>query len=302
MRSYGGSLFVLSALLVLSAAAPAQQKAEARLQAVLRISGKVLPDGAGFEITALDANGPAANLTPTNGTAVRGILEKGDVIVSVDGKKFSSLHEMMDLLNAGHTANRGKVTIGVRDTQTGRVVLWVARPELVRTEVPAGPALATSNMPLRPRPGVVTRIQAMLLTNGKYLPNGKGYLVTAVAADGPVANLVPADGKAVRGILEKGDVITAIDGKGFRDRREFRERMNEAYSRGEGKVSLTVVDATTKQVKVWIARPVLRTVAASPAGESRQAGAPPRPVDPLDAVLGKPARAASDVPPVPTLP
>jgi S1-C subfamily serine protease len=288
-------LVLVAFCLLLARSAAEEKKSEARQQALLKVKGTLLSDG-GLEISEIDPDGPAANLRWADGTAGRVILEKGDVIIAVEGKKFRSMREMLDLLNAGYAANKGRVYLRIRNAKNPREFgTFVARPVLERREVPAGPADSSEKPRLPGAREAVRRLQAMLRTRGEYLPDGKGYRITYVASDGPAANLAPDDGESVRGVLDVGDVILAIDGKPFHDRREFLDLMNEAFERKGGKVPLRVQDVNTGKIKVWIARPIRETIDV-PAGSGSRPAA--KPVDPIEELLGKPARSASEVPAV----
>src|SRR4051794_21609510 len=118
MRRLPCPTLALVVLSLLPAPTPAEEKSEVRDQATLKIKGNQLPDGGGFEITEVDADGPAANMKWANGKEGRVILEKGDVIVQIEGKRFRSTREMLDLLNDGYAANNGQVRLRVLDATT----------------------------------------------------------------------------------------------------------------------------------------------------------------------------------------
>lgn len=119
-------------------AGPADEpKTESRRQAVLRLSGRMLPNRGGYEVVDVDPNGPAANLRLTDNRPVRGTLEKGDVITEIDGKPFADLREYFDLLNDRVRANGGTVRLTVKDAHTGKAVVWVATPLHATMNVPA---------------------------------------------------------------------------------------------------------------------------------------------------------------------
>jgi hypothetical protein len=120
-----------------SSASAQEEKTESRLQAVLKVTGTFLPDTGGLKITEAPTSGPGANLIlPDAVNPTRGILEIGDVVSEVEGKKFKDRREFLDLMNAAHAKNKGEVRITVKDANTGRVVVWISRPDVVRMDVP----------------------------------------------------------------------------------------------------------------------------------------------------------------------
>lgn len=132
----------VAALLLLTASVGSQQpakeeKGELRKQAVLRVVGDVPAGGSGFVVEEVTPGGPAAKLELVGGAGPKtGSLAKGDVITEVEGKKFYSRRELLDLLNEAHRMNNGTVKITVKGAKTGQSVVWVARPVEVELEVP----------------------------------------------------------------------------------------------------------------------------------------------------------------------
>jgi hypothetical protein len=128
--------FALAATIV--ALTPAADPAvPTRIQAMLRISGEFLPDQAGMKLTAVDESGPCGRLDRADAPGkYRGILEKGDIIRTVDGKRFATLADFQKLLNDGHAA-RGTVTLKVKDANSDEVMVWIARPVLAQLPDPA---------------------------------------------------------------------------------------------------------------------------------------------------------------------
>jgi hypothetical protein len=142
-------------------AAPAEEKTESRLQAVLQVYGTHLPDG-GLQITETPAEGPGANLeSPKAAPRTRGALEKGDVITTVEGQGFRDRRALLDLLNAAYRNRDGKVRITVKHARTNRFAVWVVRPVVVRLDVPASdrppdfPAELGKPVPKAPPPPAV---------------------------------------------------------------------------------------------------------------------------------------------------
>jgi len=136
-RFTSGTLAVLFlAILYNIPHAPAQEeKTESRMQAVLHLDGMFLPDSGGLKITDAPTEGPGANLKQAN-NPTRLILERGDIITEIEGKKFRDRREFCDLMNEAHRKNEGKVRITVKDVSTSRSVVMVARPVVIRMDVP----------------------------------------------------------------------------------------------------------------------------------------------------------------------
>jgi hypothetical protein len=140
-----------------SCASAQEEKTESRLQAVLNVKGTFLPDMGGFKITEAPTSGPGANLMLPNAVnPTRGILQIGDVITEVDGKKFRDRREYLDLMNAAYAKNKSQVSITVKDAKTGRAVVWVSRPDAVRMDVPVAKLdfLAELGQPVPAAPAV----------------------------------------------------------------------------------------------------------------------------------------------------
>lgn len=85
--------------------AAAQEKTETRRQAVLRTSGEFLPNGAGYKVTAVDPDGPCAQMGHATDPTVRGIMDVGDIVVKVDGRAVRDRRGLFDLLNDGQRKN-----------------------------------------------------------------------------------------------------------------------------------------------------------------------------------------------------
>jgi hypothetical protein len=250
------ALGVALALLVGPGVSGQEKPAEKRVQAVIRTGGNFLPGG--YEVTVVEPTGPAANLQMPGNPNIKGILDKGDVITAIDGKPFADRREFLDLLNSGASANGGKVQLTVRDVKNGQSVVWIANVVYAEMEVPAG-GVAPKPMPVpAPGPGeglpAETRNQAVLQMSGKFLPGG-GLEVGSFVANGPAANLALPGDPTRRGILDIGDVITAVEGKTFRDQRQFLDLMNDAVRANGGKARLTVRDVKTGKEVDWIATP-----------------------------------------------
>ena len=99
-----GGLAILAALGVMAGPGPVAHgqapRKEKRVQAVLRLNGTFLLARGGFRISAVDPNGPGAKLElPGADRPTRGILDVGDVITAVEGRRFEDRREFLDLLN-----------------------------------------------------------------------------------------------------------------------------------------------------------------------------------------------------------
>ena len=148
--------FVLAAIATMAPAA--DTPVPTRSQAVLRISGDILPDRGGMKVTVVDEDGPCGRLDRADAPGkFRGTMEKGDIILTIDGKAFTTLAEFRKLLNDGQIA-RGVVNIKLKDANSGGVVEWVARPVLTQVPDPAAlpppddarPWVGRVVLPLRP--------------------------------------------------------------------------------------------------------------------------------------------------------
>ncbi len=130
--------------------------AQVRTQAMLRVSGELLPERGGYKLTAVDPNGPCADLDKADFPGpgrMRGILEVGDVILRIDGQSFADLAEFRRLLDAGYRANGGTVRLRVRDVSGTKSDDFIARPVLVQVADPAA-----EKPPADPRSWVGTRV------------------------------------------------------------------------------------------------------------------------------------------------
>lgn len=108
---------------------------ETRMQAMLQLVGTFRSGG--FEIDQAPTQGPGANLKKVNGAStVRGILEKGDLIVEIQGRKFRDRRDFLDQMNDAYNSNNGEVKISVKDVNSGGVVIWSTKPVVARMEVP----------------------------------------------------------------------------------------------------------------------------------------------------------------------
>jgi hypothetical protein len=105
-------------------------------------------------------------------------------------------------------------------------------------------------------PTTERRMQPTLKISGTFQTDG--FRVSTVDPDGPGAHMdLVGAANPVRGILDPGDVITAIDGKSFRDDLEFYDLLYRAHNNGGGRLTLSVLDVKTGQVARWRVAPVL---------------------------------------------
>ncbi len=89
------------------------------LKYCLKVKGYFADDG--FHLDEVDAGGPAFKL---NGGQV--MLEKGDIITEVDGKKIKSAQDYAKAMNAADPAN---VKLKVRDINSGQEMDFTAEAE-----------------------------------------------------------------------------------------------------------------------------------------------------------------------------
>ncbi len=72
------------------------------------------------------------------------------------------------------------------------------------------------------------RLQAVLGLAVELLPDGKGMKITAVADDGPAADVRHPTDPTRRAKMEEGEVIVAIDGQRIRTKRDWYDLLNES--------------------------------------------------------------------------
>ncbi len=83
------------------------------LKYCLKVKGYV--DDKGFHIEEVDEDGPGYKLNRADGAMLR--LEKGDIIIEVDGKKIKSAQDYAKALDGA--ADHSKTKIKIRDVNTG---------------------------------------------------------------------------------------------------------------------------------------------------------------------------------------
>jgi len=84
------------------------------LKYCLKVKGYFDKDG--FNIEEVDADGPAFKLTDPDSGGVA-MLEKGDIIIEVDGKKIKSAEDYAKAINGA--ADHTKTKIKVKDVRSG---------------------------------------------------------------------------------------------------------------------------------------------------------------------------------------
>ncbi len=90
------------------------------------------PQG-GLLVEWADSESPANRMTKADDPQVQGVIERGDLIVRIDGKTISSLADYFRIMRSvGPT-----ITITIRDVNTGRQIDWLVKP--VKVSVPIGP-------------------------------------------------------------------------------------------------------------------------------------------------------------------
>jgi Astacin (Peptidase family M12A) len=102
----------------------------------------------------------------------------------------------------------------------------------------------------------VYRDQAVLMVDGEF--GQDGLKVKTQPLSGPGASMSRTEnGKKVSGSLDPGDIVTAVEGKGFKDKREFLDLMDEAYRVNKGVLRITVKDVNSGKSFDWTVRPDL---------------------------------------------
>ena len=160
------------------------------LAAVLLVAGlplMALSDQAGVLVAAVDPDGPAAAAG----------IEKGDLIVSIDGQEMASTSDVIAALAA---AQESQVTLAFqRGDELHEQVITLARvwgqPRLGVAIGPAVQQMAEQSAPQEAAPG----LRAFRMDEA---PGAPGAVVMEVAPDSPAAGAG----------LQPGDWITAIDG------------------------------------------------------------------------------------------
>jgi S1-C subfamily serine protease len=74
-------------------------------------------DSDGFNMEDVEADGPATHLSDASGNNNMIMLEKGDIITEVDGKKVKSAEDYAKAINGA--ADHAKTKIKVKDVRTG---------------------------------------------------------------------------------------------------------------------------------------------------------------------------------------
>jgi S1-C subfamily serine protease len=90
-----------------------QKESKVDLKYSLKVKGYFAKDG--YHIEEVDDDGPAATLSDDNGNMAK--LEKGDIIVTVDGKAVKSADDYVKAMNGA--ADHAKTKIKVKDVNTG---------------------------------------------------------------------------------------------------------------------------------------------------------------------------------------
>jgi membrane-associated protease RseP (regulator of RpoE activity) len=90
-----------------------EKESKVELKYSLKVKGYFDKDG--YHIEEVDSDGPATALDDGNGNMAA--LEKGDIIVSVDGKPVKSAKDYVKAMN--DAADHSKTKIKVKDVNTG---------------------------------------------------------------------------------------------------------------------------------------------------------------------------------------
>lgn len=99
-----------------------------------------------------------------------------------------------------------------------------------------------------------------------------GLEVVTIPADSPVLDMTSAEQASMHGIMELGDVVSAVDGQPIRRFADYFAAM-EASAANDGRVTLTVLDRVTKRPHQWrvAARRVKVPVGGGAGSAKRQA-------------------------------
>jgi hypothetical protein len=90
-----------------------EKESKVELKYNLKVKGYF--DKAGFHLEEVEADGPGTALADENGNMAA--LEKGDIILTVDGKPVKSAKDYVKAMN--DAADHSKVKIKVKDVNTG---------------------------------------------------------------------------------------------------------------------------------------------------------------------------------------
>jgi hypothetical protein len=125
-----------------------------------------------------------------------------------------------------------------------------------------GLLLASSNRCIAQANGE-KRDQAVLQFEPDFVDGG--IKVLSVTAGGPATKLVPAKSFSERRVsLQPGDIITAIEGCGFSNFREYYDLMNASYAQSRGPVRFTVIDGESGRAFDWETTPVVENMVVPP--------------------------------------
>jgi S1-C subfamily serine protease len=99
-----------------------EKKTKIELKHALMVKGYFA--AAGFHIEEVDADGPAARMSDAAGNEGVAMMEKGDVVTEVDGKRIKSASDYAKAMNGAK--DPAKIKVKVRDVNTGREVEFYA--------------------------------------------------------------------------------------------------------------------------------------------------------------------------------
>jgi len=89
----------------------------------LGVQGTIDQDG--YHLEEVDKDGPAAMLSDPSGDCPVAVLEQGDIITEVDGKKVRSAQDYAKAMNGAPDHN--KIKLRVRDVNTGKQLEYYAK-------------------------------------------------------------------------------------------------------------------------------------------------------------------------------
>lgn len=209
-------------------------------------NGRVVRSALGITVKDADADDAAylgldsiggvriSNFAGDDSPAKRAGLQRGDVILSVEGRPVryvAQLQQAIAFRDPGSTVNVGVARVGGVKEFAVRIVAIPdeAAPDVpVRREPRPVPA-ATNRLGITVEPLSAVTIRQYGLPN-----NSKGLLVRSIQAGSPAEDrLIPADRSPI------ADVITEVEGKTVRTEEELKAALKDARN---GVVTLTVTN------------------------------------------------------------
>ena len=221
---------------------------------------------------------PGSAATRMSGSGIIAAMEPGDVLVRINGRFLDSINTLQQQL----AATNGAVTIDVLDVNSGAVRRWSVQADRVGA---VGGGGGTGGRRVVRRPSLTRRWSLGL---GISEVQGRGLRVESVQAGGPCTQLVLTRDASVRGLLEPGDLVVAVNGTMI----DSASVLQRVLDQNQGRVTLTVWDAKHGNLR-WHARAV-----ATSSGVASSGTASPNAGKPVTAGLRRP-RLPPAVPQIP---